>query len=105
MIRAEGNVVFLVNDERDYHPNDIYIHNKNLLVIVTSSKNVVDSNNRPAIELVCSYKLNLEEKYYCHTPNDYVGQVYPELRKSINRILMTQVINIDKMFHNHYLKD
>ncbi|MEH6945189.1 hypothetical protein [Bacillus sp. JJ722] len=96
MIRAEGVVIFLIDDNQTYRPNDIFIQNKNLYVEVFSTRKVDSHSN----ELTCNYKVNIEEKYYCNDPNDYVGQVYPTLRKSINRILMTQVVYIDKVYHN-----
>ncbi|WP_042348457.1 hypothetical protein [Bacillus massiliigorillae] len=97
MIRAEGVVRFLIGEDQEYHANDIFIQNKNLYVEVFSTRRIEESNS---IELTCNYKVNIAEKYYCHDPKDYVGQVYPELKKSISRILLTQVVYIDKVFHN-----
>ena len=99
MIRAEGFVIVLVKDEQSYQPNDIFFQNKNLIVKVKSLKKVLDSQSNPAIELTCTYKINLQERYYCHTPNDYVGHVFPALRKHISPILLTQVLYIDKAFN------
>lgn len=99
MIRAEGFVIVLVKDEQTYQPNDIFFQNKNLIVKVKSLKKVLDSQSNPAIELTCTYKINLQERYYCHTPNDYVGHVFPALRKHISPILLTQVLYIDKAFN------
>lgn len=99
MIRAEGFVIVLVKDEQTYHPNDIFFRNKNLIVKVKSLKKVLDSQLNPAIELTCTYKINLQERYYCHTPNDYVGHVFPALRKHISPILLTQVLSIEKAFN------
>jgi len=99
MIRAEGNVIVLVKSEQNYNPNDIFFQNKNLIVKVTHSKRVLDSDLNPANELTCTYKINIKEKYYCNTPNDYVGQVFPELKKYIGIVLMTQVVFIDKIYN------
>ncbi len=99
MIRAEGFVITLVKDENRYKPNDIFFKNKDLVVKVKSLKKVLDSQSNPATELTCTYKINLKERYYCHTPNDYVGHVFPALRKYISPILLTQVLYLDKVFN------
>jgi len=99
MIRAEGFVITLVKDEHTYKPNDIFFKNKDLVVKVKSLKKVLDSQSNPATELTCTYKINLKERYYCHTPNDYVGHVFPALRKYISPILLTQVLYLDKVFN------
>ena len=98
MIRAEGFVITLVKDEHTYKQNDIFFKNKDLIVKVKSLKKVLDSQSNPATELTCTYKINLLERYYCHTPNDYVGYVFPALKKYISPILLTQVVYIDKVF-------
>ena len=99
MIRAEGFVITLVKDEHTYKQNDIFFKNKDLIVKVKSLKKVLDSQSNPATELTCTYKINLQERYYCHTPNDYVGYVFPTLRKYISPILLTQVVYIDQVFN------
>lgn len=97
MIRAEGFVVVLVKDGH-FRPDDLFFKNKDLIVKVKSIKQVLDSQSIPAIELTCTYKINLKDRYYCHSPNDYVGHVYPALRKYISPILLTQVVYIDRAY-------
>lgn len=100
MIRAEGVVRFLRNDGDQYKTGDVVFQTKNLYVEVVSVNRIEAYRS---FELACTYKVNIEEKYYCSEPNDYVGQVYPILKRNIERILMTQVVYIDYIYHDFNL--
>jgi len=86
LINAIGLVFILTNKHEK--KKKVYLNEKFALIDIIDSKEVIDDEGNPLVELTCKYSIYLDEKYYCKSLDDYTGQVFPFLSAKIGKGLL-----------------
>ncbi|PEF99665.1 cytoplasmic protein [Bacillus toyonensis] len=77
MINAIGIAVILSYDFNN--KNKVYLSESNALIEVIESKNMIDYEGNPVIELTCKYSILIDRDIDCKSLDDYAGKVFPFL--------------------------
>ncbi|MCI1590386.1 hypothetical protein [Heyndrickxia oleronia] len=95
MINIIGLVVLV---DKNFTPDiKTYIKENNIAVEVIDYQNKVDINGQPTFEITCKFKIQIPENETCESIDDYIGFVFPFLRKYLNNIERTEVYHLSKM--------
>ncbi|MDZ4541633.1 cytoplasmic protein [Bacillus cereus] len=86
MINAIGIAVILSYDFNNR--NKVYLNETNALIEIIESKNMIDYEGNPVIELTCKYSILIDRDIDCKSLDDYAGKVFPFLSSIVGRGLV-----------------